>query len=150
MEGRIVPPSLGLQEIRILNLRNRNYVRLQGEGELRLQMGLRLLIIWLYYREITLDGPRGPCATTGDLTVEERKQRRVKESCGHRRKAQRCKIAGFEVGKRGPRTQEWGFWQLKKARKWIFPYTLHGKGKLCQYLGRGPVRPVWDFWPPDL
>lgn len=86
-QGCLYPNSWGICE----------YVSFRGKGELRMNTGLRLLMRWLWDREIILDYLDEPNIITSILLRGRVKQKvRIRETLFWR-----CCTAGFEDGRGG-------------------------------------------------
>ena len=112
MGGRIMTPK----GVYILILRTYEHVRLQGKGEFRWKMELRLLSSWPWAQEISPDQPVDSMQSTQALKCGNGRQKSSVRWCDMKKTQQA--IAGFEDGGRGKEPRDVSsLWKLKMIKK---------------------------------
>lgn len=121
--------------------------RLQGKGEFRLQMDLKLSSSWPWDKGISLDRPGGLTVITKVFKCGNGRQKSRVRWC-HVKETWQA-IAGFEY--RRPQAKECEKPpEAREGRQTDYPLEPPNGIQPCRYLDDSPVRPVSDWWPPVL
>ena len=135
------------QDVHILTYGTSERLTLYSKGKLKLQVELRLLVIWFYNKEVMLDHPGRPSLITRVLKWGRRRQKSQNQRDIIMRKTWQA-IADFEDESGTPArecTQP-----LEARKKTILPKNLQKGTQPCRNLGFHSIRSILDFWIPQL